>query len=284
MTKSRQAFRFRTENLLIPVFLSLVAVGWVRAQVAGCGVGPTATARANALSLGRLSWAPSRRPEIGWGIYEPLAAKEIGSDCHGDSPGFAARLATWQGAHGLAGQGLMDEATLLAMKQVWQSRRPFVATSRVACPEPPLLSSLVQADPSESYGGKVILLRPAALAAYRAMAGAARRQSAPLAADRRLLTIFSAFRSPTYDDARCALQHNCQGITRAACSAHRTGLAMDLYLGAAPGFAPDSSDDANRLFLSRSPAYRWLVLNAGRFGFVNYPFEPWHWEWTGEAP
>jgi zinc D-Ala-D-Ala carboxypeptidase len=21
-----------------------------------------------------------------------------------------------------------------------------------------------------------------------------------------------------------------------------------------------------------------------RFGFVNYPFEPWHWEWTGEPP
>ena len=27
-----------------------------------------------------------------------------------------------------------------------------------------------------------------------------------------------------------------------------------------------------------------LVTRATRFGFVNYPFEPWHWEWTGEAP
>ena len=33
-----------------------------------------------------------------------------------------------------------------------------------------------------------------------------------------------------------------------------------------------------------APAYRWLVANADRFGFVNYPFEPWHWEWTGEPP
>jgi hypothetical protein len=24
-----------------------------------------------------------------------------------------------------------------------------------------------------------------------------------------------------------------------------------------------------------------MVANAARFGFVNYPFEPWHWEWTG---
>lgn len=114
------------------------------------------------------------------------------------------------------------------------------------------------------------------------MVAAARRAAPPIAADRRLLTIFSAFRDPASDDARCALERNCQGIVRAACSAHRTGLALDLYLGGAPGFGPDSSADANRLFLSRTPAYRWLVANAGRFGFVNYPFEPWHWEWTGE--
>ena len=35
---------------------------------------------------------------------------------------------------------------------------------------------------------------------------------------------------------------------------------------------------------SRTAVYRWMVANAARFGFVNYPFEPWHWEWTGEAP
>jgi LAS superfamily LD-carboxypeptidase LdcB len=105
-----------------------------------------------------------------------------------------------------------------------------------------------------------------------------------LTADARLLTIFSGYRSPEYDAARCRNQGNCQGIVRATCSAHRTGLAMDFYLGSAPGFAPDSSDDANRLTISRSPAYRWLVANAAHFGFVNYPFEPWHWEWTGEKP
>jgi LAS superfamily LD-carboxypeptidase LdcB len=59
---------------------------------------------------------------------------------------------------------------------------------------------------------------------------------------------------------------------------------VDIDLGAAPGSRIDSSDDANRLYLSRTPVYRWLVRNADRFGFVNYPFEPWHWEWTGEPP
>jgi LAS superfamily LD-carboxypeptidase LdcB len=48
--------------------------------------------------------------------------------------------------------------------------------------------------------------------------------------------------------------------------------------------ASDSSDDANRRFVSQTPVYRWRVENAARFGFVNYVFEPWHWEWRGVAP
>jgi LAS superfamily LD-carboxypeptidase LdcB len=98
------------------------------------------------------------------------------------------------------------------------------------------------------------------------------------------MKVFSGYRSPAYDAARCAEQNNCNGRERAACSPHRTGLALDLYLGAAPGFTADSSADANRLAIAEGPAYRWMLLNAQRFGFVNYPFEPWHWEWTGEAP
>ena len=27
-----------------------------------------------------------------------------------------------------------------------------------------------------------------------------------------------------------------------------------------------------------------LAVIAAAFGFVPYPFEPWHWEWTGEPP
>ena len=42
--------------------------------------------------------------------------------------------------------------------------------------------------------------------------------------------------------------------------------------------------DSNRLAMSKTPAYRWLTLNAGRYGFLNYAFEPWHWEWAGETP
>jgi D-alanyl-D-alanine carboxypeptidase len=116
------------------------------------------------------------------------------------------------------------------------------------------------------------------------MAAAARIEDSRIAVDPRNLTIFSAYRSPASDAARCIADNNCNGVVRATCSPHRTGLAVDLYVGQAPGFGPDSSADANRLFMSRTPTYRWLVANADRYGFVPYPFEPWHWEWTGEAP
>ena len=113
------------------------------------------------------------------------------------------------------------------------------------------------------------------------MIEAARNADPRIAADREMLTIVSAFRSPAYDAAKCAAGANCNGVAKARCSAHRTGTAVDLYVGAAPGHSPVDSDDANRLHQSKTPAYRWLVQNAARFGFVNYVFEPWHWEWTG---
>jgi zinc D-Ala-D-Ala carboxypeptidase len=118
------------------------------------------------------------------------------------------------------------------------------------------------------------------LAALLRMAAAARAATPDADPDR--LKVFSGYRSPSYDDARCETEANCNGLGRAACSSHRTGLAVDLDLGFAPGFAVDSSADENRLFQTRTAAYRWLVRHARHYGFVNYVFEPWHWEWTGE--
>jgi zinc D-Ala-D-Ala carboxypeptidase len=248
-----------------------------------CGAGPRAAAAANAASLSALSWAPFRRPELGWAVYAPLVGEEIGISCAPSSPAFAAGLAVWQKQHQEAASGQFDPATFLTMEQAWEQRRPFIIASRHACPSPPDETTLEEATPAESYGGKQILLKPEALAAYRRLLASAREALPVLSTARRLLTIFSGYRSPDSDAARCLRDNNCQGVVRASCSAHRTGTAMDLYLGAAPGFALDSSDDANRLYLSRTPAYLWLVHNASRFGFVNYPFEPWHWEWTGNS-
>ncbi|HEX3945254.1 MAG TPA: M15 family metallopeptidase [Rhizomicrobium sp.] len=251
-------------------------------QPAGCGSGPAAAATANAASENTLLLNLFGREETGWLFYVPLIAKETGSDCPAESPGFSYALASWQSAHGLSGTGIVDVATLQKLKQVWQAKRPFVVQSAHQCPAPPDEGTLAQATKAESYGGKQIQLRAEALSAYRDMVAAARMDGV-LSSDPKLLEIFSAYRSPDFDAARCAAEQNCQGVVRASCSAHRTALAMDVNLGAAPGFTPDSSADINRLFISKSPAYRWLVKNAGRFGFVNYPFEPWHWEFVGRA-
>jgi D-alanyl-D-alanine carboxypeptidase len=241
-------------------------------------------ARANAASLETLAWAPFRRPETGWSTYAPVIAAEVGTACPPDSPGFAAALGAWQAAHGLAATGRIDPETVEPMRVMWMLRRPFVvATRQGACPEPAPAGQLVQARAAESYGGAAaaITLRGDAMDAYRRMVAAARREVPAAAADPALLTIFSGFRDPIANAVRCASEQNCGGPERANCSAHRTGLAVDLYLGAAPGLRPDTTDDVNRRFLSRSPTYLWMVRNAARFGFVGYPFEPWHWEWTG---
>ncbi len=267
--------------------LAPLAVAPYPRPVEGChpAAGYTAAAALNAQSLRTAAWAVFRRAETGWEVYAPLAAREIGVDCPPNAEGFAAALADWQGDHRLARTGVMDEPTLQALRETWEARRPFVAASaHGVCPAPPAATALAQARPDEGYSGKPVQLLAGALEAYRRMVAAARAQEPALAADRRLLTIFSGYRDPIADTARCAAEQNCDTIVRANCSAHLTGLAMDLYLGSAPGLAPDSSADPNRLYQSHSAAYLWLVAHAGPFGFVNYPFEPWHWEWTGAPP
>jgi hypothetical protein len=250
-----------------------------------CDTGPAEAAQANAASLQTLAWAPFRRPETGWETYVPLIGREIQTACPPAAPGFAKALATWEAAQGLPSDGVMSEPVFNRMKTVIELRRPFVRVSaQGVCPAPPAEAALAQATAAEGYSGKAIQLRPGALAAWRAMAAAARAEDPRIAADPRNLTIFSGFRGPADEAARCAKPGGCNNGTRSTCSAHRTGLAVDLYVGQAPGLRPDSSADANRLFMSQTPTYRWLVAHADRFGFVPYPFEPWHWEWTGEAP
>jgi len=256
-----------------------------RASAEACGAGPGEAARANAASLTSLAWSPFGRAEIGWETYAPLIAREIATACPPDTPGFAAALAAWQERQHLLADGIMTADLFARQRDIIELRRPFVRVSaRGICPAPPAESSLASATPDEGYSRKPIQLRPGALAAWRVMAAAARAEDPRIAADPRNLTIFSGYRSPAADDARCASELNCDNRVRSTCSAHRTGLALDLYVGQAPGFGPDSSADPNRLFMSRTPTYRWLAANAARFGFAPYPFEPWHWEWTGEAP
>ena len=236
----------------------------------------------NGLSVREMPWSPFGRQERGWEVYEARIAQEIGTRCSADSPVFAEALARWQRARQMPGDGVLSEDVFMRMKNFWHAQRPYITIRSEGCPAPPPESQLQDAAPSEGYRGKPVQLRPPALQAYRRMRAAALAEVPEIAADPDMLTIFSAYRSPDYDAARCARDGNCNGVTRASCSPHRTGLVVDLVVGAAPGHTVDSSADANRLYMTRTPAYRWLVANAHRFGFVNYVFEPWHWEYTGQ--
>ena len=237
-----------------------------------------AAAHANAASMDTAPVSPFGKSEAGWAVYAPLIGQEIATACGPDTAGFAAALATWQGAHHLAASGEVDNPTLSALANIWLLRRPFVVAMKAGCPASPNEQTLARAGPADALGAKPVLARPAALDAYRRMVAAER---AEVGTRPPILTISSAYRGPAEEAARCA-DGGCGSAAKAHCSAHRTGLAFDLYLDASPGPQSFSTADADRLRLSRTPAYRWLVHNAARFGFVPYPFEPWHWEWTGE--
>jgi peptidoglycan hydrolase-like protein with peptidoglycan-binding domain len=65
-------------------------------------------------------------------------------------------------------------------------------------------------------------------------------------------------------------------VARPVFSPHQTGRAVDLYLGV-------PNDSANVAKLRRTPAYKWMVAHAQRFGFYPYAREPWHWEYNPPA-
>ena len=241
--------------------------------------GPSPAAIDNARTLHNEPLTPFGVQETGWAVYAPLIAHEIETGCPPETPGFATAFARWEVAHGRPATGRVDAATLSALGTVWLLRRPFVLAMKFGCPASPAESALAKADPTESYGGKTILARPGALDAYRKMRTAALQD---LGGAPDLLRIASAFRGPEEEAAKCA-DGGCGGPARAHCSAHRTGLAFDFDLGARPGGQRFSTANEDRLYLAGTPAYRWLVAHAGRYGFAPYPYEPWHWEWTGEA-
>lgn len=121
-------------------------------------------------------------------------------------------------------------------------------------------------------------MTPATLAAWQAMLVAA-------AADGIELKLVSAYRSISY---QCELirrkLENGQALEDILCvnaipgySEHHTGRALDLHAG---------DDDPLTESFEAHPAFDWLNLHAGEFGFyLSYPrnnpagidYEPWHW-------
>ena len=240
-------------------------------------------ALANGVSVYAMEWTPFDRKEYGWATYLPLIQHELNTDCPSNTPDFAQKLAVFQARFGQFATGQFDAAIFEIFKGVWQERRTFVmARVRGECPDPPPIDQLAYLTEKDEHADRLTrLLRRDVLTAYHRMVADARAEVPELGADPELLQIFSGFRDPEADAARCAADGRCDGLRRALCSAHRTGTAVDLYVGKAADYGVDSTDPWNRRVQAEGPAYRWLVRNAGRYGFTPYVYEPWHWEWIG---
>ena len=232
-----------------------------------------------------LGWAFGGKQQRGWYLYTPLISRLLEAEGEAAGSGFASALSRWQAASGLRPSGVLDDETLYRMVSTWQGAR--LKNKEYATPD-----RLLQAPAADFYDPA----RPDALrqvdretyAAYKRMVAAAALDPAlglkataagEFAPEEKFLKIISSFRSREH---QAHLRAQSPGSGRAGLavnSPHFTGRALDLYVGG----EPVETRDSNRALQVQTPAYRWLVANAERFGFRPYYYEPWHWEYVGTA-
>ena len=232
----------------------------------------TAAAVSNAMLRDELTWTFGGKQQRGWYLYDLLINETL--DSHDDtiSNDFAATLATWQKKRGLSADGILNENSLMALVSQWQSNRLKNRT-------PATVDQLITAPPADFYDpGREPELRQVernTYEAYKKMLAAADKEL-KLGPTDQYLKIVSAFRSREYQDELRRKSPNSGSAGLAVNSPHFTGRALDLYVGG----SPVDTRDANRSIQVNTPAYRWLVRNAERFGFRPYFYEPWHWEYV----
>jgi LAS superfamily LD-carboxypeptidase LdcB len=232
----------------------------------------TTAAASNVTLRNELTWTFGGKQQRGWYLYDLLINKTLDSEHDPISNDFAATLASWQKKRGLNADGVLNENSIMALVSQWQSNRLKVRT-------PATPDQLVTAPPSDFYDpGRAAELRQVERNTYEAY----KRMIAAAAEDPSLkvgqyFKIVSAFRSREYQDELRRKSPNAGSAGLAVNnSPHFTGRALDLYVGG----SPVDTRDSNRAIQVNTPAYRWLVRNAERFGFRPYFYEPWHWEYV----
>jgi D-alanyl-D-alanine carboxypeptidase len=285
--------------LLAYLVISDVDVYAQRARIVGQGVRPTAQSAAirrpdtttsafgraamdNAKLRGSLQWVFGGKAQTGWDIYVPLISHTIGTEAAPDTSDFAEALSKWQERSGLAATGVLDRPTLESFTRYWQSRRLGRAGLSTG-------ATLLAAPIGEFYdptrSPDLLNLEQQTYAAYKRMIAAAAKDlkselkltpNDELAPNEKFLRIVSAYRSPEYQAALRKREPNAGRVALAVNSPHSTGHALDIYVGGEPVRTLDS----NRLIQVQTPAYKWLVKNAHKFGFYPYFYEPWHWEYV----
>ena len=232
----------------------------------------TAAAASNATLRNELTWTFGGKQQRGWYLYDLLINKTLDSQNDTITNDFASTLATWQKKRGLSSDGVLNEDSLMALVSQWQGNRLKDRTPATA-------DQLLTAPSSDFYDPeRTPELRQVERNTYEAY----KRMMTAAAAELKLdpsdqyLKIVSAFRSREYQDELRRKSPNAGSAGLAVNSPHFTGRALDLYVGG----SPVDTQDSNRAIQVNTPAYRWLVRNAERFGFRPYFYEPWHWEYV----
>jgi len=220
-----------------------------------------------------LAWTFGGKQQRGWYLYDLLIGKTLNTKHDPITSDFAASIASWQKRRGIRADGILDQDALMAMVSQWQGNR--LKNRTYATPD-----QLLTAPPSDFYDpSRAEELRQVernTYAAYKEMIAAA-TADLKLASAERYFKIISSFRSREYQENLRRKSPNAGSAGLAVNnSPHFTGRALDLYVGG----DPVDTKDANRAIQVNTPAYRWLVQNAERFGFRPYFYEPWHWEYV----
>ena len=241
-----------------------------------------AAATQNSQLRNELTWTFGGKQQRGWYLYDLLISKTLNTD---DGPGtsdFAAAIASCLKRNRLTADGVLDQDAFMRMVSQWQGNR----LKQRGYPDP---SELVTAPPSDFYDpGRAAEMRQVernTYAAYKRMIAAAiadpqlnlsNTSRDELAPKEKYFKIVSSYRSREYQDELRRRSPNSGTAGLAVNSPHFTGRALDLYVGG----SPVDTTDSNRAIQVNTPAYRWLVRNAERFGFRPYFYEPWHWEYV----
>ena len=242
----------------------------------------TAAATQNAALRNELTWTFGGKQQRGWYLYDLLIGRTLNTTEDFGTSDFASAVAVWQKRSGLGGDGVLDEDALMGMVSHWQSNR--LKNRTAATPD-----QLLTAPPTDFYDpSRAAELRQVernTYAAYKRMIAAAladpalrlqRTSAGEFAPGEKYFEIISAFRSRAYQEELRRRSPNAGRAGLAVNSPHFTGRALDIYVGG----DPVDTKDANRAIQVDTPAYRWLVRNAERFGFRPYFYEPWHWEYV----
>ena len=244
---------------------------------------PASPAARNALLSTELNWTFGGKPQRGWYLYKPLISRLLNTKNDVASDSFASVLARWQKKSGLMPSGVLDEQTLYAMIAAWQNAR---LKDRSSARPDQLLTAPISDFYDPTRAEELRQVERETYAAYKRMVsaaiankslGLARGAKGQLAPGEKYLKIISAFRSPEYQEKLRRESPNSGSAGLAVNSPHFTGRALDLYVGG----EPVDTRDSNRAVQVETRVYQWLVLNADRFGFRPYCYEPWHWEYVG---